>query len=260
MNKTMCKAKGFTLIELLVVIAIIALLLSILMPALNKAKTIAQEVICKNNIRQYGLATEMYCNDNKDMLPDAWESLYSSIRFSGEANRGCRWHNPDYDLQSHPEYAGPYWPYLAATKANICPTFARLAPKYGRSHAGSCIGPPFIAQFSYSMNARIFTGGRVKRTEVKNPSQTFLWSEENMWKLNGLSNYVLNDNALLVGEGNSVIDNFASFHKISGSKLSMQQDTHRYESGVGASNVLLGDGSTAWLTPEQVKDYVGELR
>lgn len=61
--------KGFTLIELLVVIAIIALLLSIIMPALNKAKTYAQEVICKNNIRQYGLATEMYCNENNDKLP-----------------------------------------------------------------------------------------------------------------------------------------------------------------------------------------------
>ena len=64
MSEKMCEKKGFTLIELLVVIAIIALLLSIIMPSLNKAKTYAEEVVCKNNLRQYGLATEMYCNEN----------------------------------------------------------------------------------------------------------------------------------------------------------------------------------------------------
>jgi prepilin-type N-terminal cleavage/methylation domain-containing protein len=265
-------SKAFTLIELLVVIAIIALLLSIIMPSLNKAKTYAQEVICKNNARQYSLATEMYCNENDDKLPDAWQSLYDSCQgrcpsacigthlfFPDELNRTCRWHNPEYNLERYPEYAGPYWPYLAVTKANICPAFSKLAPKYGKFHGGSCIGEPFIPQFSYSMNARIFDGGLIKKNQLKSPSQTFLWAEENMWTLEGLSNYVLNDNALLVGTGNSIIDNFASFHKISSRKLSIQQDTRRYESGTGVSNVLLLDGSVTWLTPEQVKDYVGKL-
>ena len=87
-----------------------------------------------------------------------------------------------------------------------------------------------------------------------------MWAEENMWKLNGLSNYVLNDNALLVGNGGSVIDNFASFHKIGRGQLSIQQETHEYKSGVGVSMVLLIDGSVVWLTPEQVKDYVGSLQ
>ena len=252
----------------MVVIAIIALLLSVIMPALGKAKTYAQELVCSTNIRQYGLATEIYCNENKDMVPDAWESLYSKIKFNDESIRSCRWHNPKYDLQSGGRdtdgtpYAGPYWPYLAATKANICPVFAKLAPKYGRSHNGSCIGEPFIPQFSYSMNARIFGNGRVKRSQVKSPSQTFLWAEENMWKLTGLSNYVLNDNALLVGNpnNNQVIDNLSSFHKISKGKLAIQRDTRKYESNTGVSNVLMVDGSIRWLTPEQGKKFVGEIR
>ncbi len=57
-------SKGFTLIELLVVIAIIALLLSIIMPSLKKAKEKAREVICKSNLKQWGMVAAMYAEDN----------------------------------------------------------------------------------------------------------------------------------------------------------------------------------------------------
>lgn len=57
------KKKGFTLIELLVVIAIIAMLLSILMPALNKVKKIAQRVVCGTNLKGLGNAQVVYAND-----------------------------------------------------------------------------------------------------------------------------------------------------------------------------------------------------
>lgn len=63
------KKKGFTLIELLVVIAIIALLMAVIMPALGKAKEIAQRVICRNNVRQQGLGTILYSNDNDTWVP-----------------------------------------------------------------------------------------------------------------------------------------------------------------------------------------------
>jgi len=60
----MRKAKAFTLIELLVVIAIIALLLSILSPALTAVKKQAQFIICKSNLKNYGLAGTMYIQNN----------------------------------------------------------------------------------------------------------------------------------------------------------------------------------------------------
>ena len=65
----MTRKRGFTLIELLVVIAIIAVLMGILMPALKKAKELAQGAVCKANLKNFGFAVAMYCDDNEDFYP-----------------------------------------------------------------------------------------------------------------------------------------------------------------------------------------------
>lgn len=70
-TRKMKKKRGFTLIELLVVIAIIAMLLAILMPALNKVKKIAQRVVCGTNLKGLGTAQVVYANDYEDMYVQA---------------------------------------------------------------------------------------------------------------------------------------------------------------------------------------------
>ncbi|MCK4291934.1 MAG: type II secretion system protein [Planctomycetes bacterium] len=224
------RRSGFTLVELLVVIAIIALLMAILMPALQRVKEQANEIRCRANLRQYGLAMVMYLDDHDDTFPDAWHSLVKTEHPESGYERFCRWHDPRYPPD------GPFWPYLAEKKVHLCPTFKVLAKQEGKRHPNHRPSIPVIPVYSYSMNAYLGSktgasgGGVLKSSEItRSRAEVFFFAGENMWRRPGC-NWVLNDNALCP-DGR---DWFATFH---GAK--------RNDLNGGTCNVVFVDASVS---------------
>jgi prepilin-type N-terminal cleavage/methylation domain-containing protein/prepilin-type processing-associated H-X9-DG protein len=86
---------AFTLIELLVVIAIIAVLASLLLPALGRTKDQGRNIVCVNQLRQLGLALRMYAGDNNNLMPSAELLPTSPINATNPLPRICDVLAPD---------------------------------------------------------------------------------------------------------------------------------------------------------------------
>ena len=126
-NKRIAK-RGFTLVELLVVVSIIALLISILMPALGKAKALAKMVKCMTNLRAIGTAAQLYASFNNQCVPRG---------MSGGCNNphSVNFGHYQYAIKLSPYVGGPWvpfehdedWDYAYEVFKNIpayrCPTF-----------------------------------------------------------------------------------------------------------------------------------------
>jgi len=112
------KGVAFTLIELLIVVAIISILAGLLLPALGRAKSKGYNSVCINNLRQLGIATRLYSEDNNNLLPSAEILPTQPI-------------NPEKPLPRISDVLAAYVGRTSGTNTNTLTVFKCLADKVG---------------------------------------------------------------------------------------------------------------------------------
>lgn len=161
---------AFTLIELLVTIAIIAILAAILLPALSRAKSKSQSSVCLNNLRQWGLATQLYAHDQDDYLPPDG-TPNPSLSYAGSG-----WYVALPRILNIPAYSEMVW----RTNAVLSPAKTIwLCPSNKRRSNGNNL-------FHYCLNENINgTGGsagkQIRLSTVMRPAATvWLFDSKNL--------------------------------------------------------------------------------
>lgn len=161
------RASGFTLIELLVVMAVVALLAGLLLPSLARARGASATARCTSNLRQLGLAAQMYWDDHGGRAfsertvrtNGGWRYWFGWLQDGGEGERG-------FDPTS-----GALWPYLASRGVETCPTLNRGSARFKSKAQG--------AAFGYAYNLLVGPRGRpgISLAEVSRPVALALFAD-----------------------------------------------------------------------------------
>lgn len=159
--------RGFTLVELLVVIAVIAILASLMFPALVRARGMAQQARCISQIRQYALAAQLYWDDHAGVgFPERvgrWEEGWTYwFGWLADGQEGRREFDPT---------RGPLWVYLGSRELGVCAALRQDAALYKGKATGAASG------YGYNLTLGPRNGSPINLCRVGAPAELAVFAD-----------------------------------------------------------------------------------